>query len=415
MRNLRLVLLAVSLLAPAALLRADDDTTIVPEQPATPEALASIDEYGQMAHGAVVNGDMDMAEKFYQKLLAVTAPDDAKKAALFDMFETYRSRKVYSKAIAVGERVHQLFPSDPATPQLLLNLGRLYRETGAYELAIARFYNVLNAALRVDQAQFAKYQDFSTQAQFEIADTFMESGDLQQAARMYTLLDRLDLTPDKKVEAEFQAVYCGFLTGDNAGTVTAARQFLETNGATKYAAQTHYILSVALKAVGQPQQAADETMTLLRMEKQLEKTDADTWSYWQRKTGNQLANGFYQEADFVRALTLYQAMAKLSDDPAWQWPVIYQVGLCFERLRLPDRAAEAYHYIQDQAKKLQTAGKPMDQDLTELSHMAQWRGQHLQWQQGAEAQLSDLLGARAPADDPTPAAVPDPNKLTQNP
>jgi len=415
MRNFRLALLAVWLLLPAALLRADDDAVVVPQLPATPEALANIAEYGEMAHSAAMNGDMEMAETFYEKLLGVTAPDDVKKAALFDMFEVYRTRKVYSKAITVGERVHQLFPSDPGTPELLLKLGRLYRETGAYDLAIARFYNVLNAALRVDQADFAKYQGFSTQAQFEIANTFMESGDFQQAGRTYTLLNRLDLAPDKKTEAQFQAVYCGFLTGDYAGTVTAARGFLETNGDTKYAAQCHYILSVALKALGQAQAAADETLTLLRMEKAVEKTDAETWSYWQRKTGNQLANGFYQEGDSLRALTLYQAMAKLSDDPAWQWPVIYQVGLCFERLRLPDRAAEAYHYITDEAKKLQAAGKPMDQDLTELNHMAQWRSQHLEWQQGAEAQLSDLLGARAPADDPTPAVAPDPNNVTQNP
>jgi len=298
---------------------------------------------------------------------------------------------------------------------LLLKLGRLYRDMGAYDLAIARFYNVLNAALRVDQSEFARYQEFSTEAQFEIADTFMDSGDFQQAGRTYSLLDRLDLPPDKKVEAQFQAVYCGFLSGDYTGTVTAGRRFLETNGDTKYAAQCHYILSVALKALGQAQQAADETLTLLRMEKTVEKTDADTWTYWQRKTGNQLANGFYQEGDFVRALTLYQAMAKLSDDPAWQWPVIYQVGLCFERLRLPDRAAEAYHFILDEARKLQTAGKPLDEDLTELNHMADWRSQHLEWQQGAEAQLNDLLGNRAPADDLSPVVTPDPASLTQNP
>jgi tetratricopeptide (TPR) repeat protein len=415
MRKLRVALLAVSLLLPAALLRADDASAIVPQLPATPQALAEIAEEGDMAHQAALNGDMEMAEKFYQKVLAVEAPDDAKKKVLLDMFELYSAKKIYSKAIAVGERVHQMFPEDPSMPEMLLKLGRLYRETGAYDLAIARFYNVLNAALRVDQSEFTKYQGFSTEAQFEIADTFMESGDLQQAGRTYSMLDRLDLPPDKKVEAEFQAIYCGFLTGDNAGTVTAARGFLETNGSTKYAAQSHYILSMALKALGQAQQAADETLTLLHMEKQVEKTDAETWSYWQRKTGNQLANGFYQEGDYVRALTLYQAMAKLSDDPAWQWPVIYQVGLCFERLRLPDRAGEAYHYILDESKKLQAAGTPMGEDLTELTHMAQWRSEHLAWQTGAEAQLDDILGARAPADDPTAAAPADPNKVTQNP
>jgi tetratricopeptide (TPR) repeat protein len=227
----------------------------------------------------------------------------------------------------------------------------------------------------------------------------MTSGDYQQAERMYSLLDRLDLTPDQKAHAEFQIAYCAFLLADYSGAAAAARRFLETFGHTSYSPQCHYVLSMALKGLNRPQEAADEALTLLRMEKHAAKQDAEAWIYWQRKTGNQLANEFYQGGDFLRALAIYQAMAKLSDDPDWQWPVIYQVGLCFERLRLPERAGEAYHYIMDACKKVQAAGKPVGEDLTELSQMADWRSQHLEWQQGAETQLNDLLGPRAPADD----------------
>ena len=412
MRSPCLAVLAASLLLSGTSLLAEDDTAIVPQSPATPQALADIADFADTAHRAAAMGNADLAEKYYAKLLAIEAPDDAKKQALLDMFDFYSAQCVYSKAIAVGERIHQMFPTDPSTPELLLKLGRLYRDTGAYDLAIARFYNVLNAALRVDQAEFAKYQDFSKQAQFEIAETFMTSGDFQQAGRTYLLLERLDLTPDQKAHAEFQNVYCTYLTGDYTGAATAAKRFIESFGGSQYAAQCHYVLSMALKGLHRSQEATDETLVLLSMEKKLEKSDSATWTYWQRKTGNQLANGFYQEGDFLRALTIYQAMAKLSNNPDWQWPVIYQVALCFERLRLPDRAAEAYHYIMDESKKAQEAGKPMDEDLTELTHMADWRSQHLEWQQGAEAQLNDLLGARAPADDPDPAVD---QKVTQTP
>jgi len=376
-----------------------EDKPAAPEKPTSPATLAEISSYADMARRSAERGNLELAEKFYGRLLLVDAPDDAKKQALFDMFECYRARSMYSKAIAVGERVHQLFPADPATPELLLKLGRLYRETGAYDLAISRFYNVLNAALRVDQAEFARYKGYSTQAQFDIAETFMTSGDYQQAERMYKLLDRLDLTPDEKAHAEFQNAYCAFLLADYSGAAASARRFLEGFGQTSYSPQCHYVRSRALKGMNRPQEAAEEALTLLRMEKHVEKRDAEAWIYWQRKTGNQLANEFYQGGDFLRALAIYQAMAKLSTDPDWQWPVIYQVGLCFERLRLPERAGEAYHYILDECKKVQAAGKPVGEDLTELSHMADWRSQHLEWQQGAEAQLNDLMGPRAPADD----------------
>jgi tetratricopeptide (TPR) repeat protein len=395
-----LVFLAVALAAGTPLLLlAQTPVLAVPEPPVTPEARAEIAGYADMARRAAARGDLEIAEQFYNKLLIVNAPDSEKKNALLDMFEYYRTKHIYSKAIAVGERVHQLFPGDPAVPDLLLKLGQVYRDTGAYQLAIARFYNVLNATLRIDQEEFLKYKGLSTKAQFEIADTFMMSGDYKQAARMYSLLDRLELSSPEKAEAEFQFAYCSFLLADYSGAVTSAKRFLEAFGASDYAPQCHYVLSMALKALQRPQEAADETLTLLRMEKKAEQTDANTWIYWQKKTGNQLANEFYQQGDFLRALTIYQALAKLSEEPAWQFPIIYQVGLCFERLRFPDRAIEAYSYISDESKKSAAAGKPVSADLAELSKMAEWRSAHLEWQQSAEGQVNALLGARAPAED----------------
>jgi tetratricopeptide (TPR) repeat protein len=362
------------------------------ETPVSPQALAEIAANASLAHDAVMRGDIQVGEQFYQKLLAVDAPDSAKRQGLFDMFEVYRIRKIYSKAIAVGERIHSLFPDDPNAADVLLKLGRIYRETGAYQLATARFYNVLNAALRVDQSELAKYKDYSMQAEFEIADTYVDSGDYKQAARMYSLLDRLDLTQDQKAHTEFEGVYCTFLLGDYAGAVDAGRKFFESFGRSAYAPQCHYVVSVALKALGREQEAVDETLALLRMEKNVAKSDSDAWIYWQKKTGNQLANQMYQQGDYLRALTIYQAMAKLSDDPEWRWPVIYQVGLCFERLGLPDRATEAYQFIQDENKKAQAASKPIGDDLTQLVQMAEWRSGHVQWQQTTSAQLRDLLG-----------------------
>jgi tetratricopeptide (TPR) repeat protein len=237
MRSPCLAVLAASLLLSGTSLLAEDGAAIVPPSPATPQALADIADFADTAHRAAAMGNADLAEKYYAKLLAIEAPDDAKKQALLDMFDFYSAQCVYSKAIAVGERIHQMFPTDPATPELLLKLGRLYRDTGAYDLAVARFYNVLNAALRVDQAEFAKYQDYSMQAQFEIAQTFMTSGDYQQAGRMYMLLDRLELTPAQKAHAEFEGMYCNFLGADYEGTVKEARQFREAVSGTDYAPQ----------------------------------------------------------------------------------------------------------------------------------------------------------------------------------
>src|SRR5690606_38282313 len=98
-----------------------------------------------------------------------------------------------------------------------------------------------------------------------------------------------------------------------------------------------------------PQEALETVMTLLKEEDARKEKNPDKWIYWQKKTGNEFANGFYEQGEFMSALTIYQKLATLSKDPDWQWPVIYQMGLCFERLRLARRAAEAYKFIIDES------------------------------------------------------------------
>jgi lipopolysaccharide biosynthesis regulator YciM len=414
MKGLALVFTAALLLAAhIPTLRADDGADngiVVPDNaPVTQEAQDNIDNYGTLARSAAASGDMEMSEKYFTKLLDVNAPDSAKKKALFEMFECYASHHIDAKAIAVGERIHQLFPTDTQTPEMLLSLGRIYRSTGAFELATARFYNVLNATLRIDPSQFSDYQAMAKQAQFEIAETFVDSGDYKQAGRIYSMLDKLNLSSDQRAHAEFQKIYCSFLTGQYLVAVNDSNAYLHTYASSPYAAQCQYILSIALKALGRSQEATDATVALLRMEKKLAATnDNDTWTYWQRKTGNQLANGFYQEGDFLHALTIYQAMARLSDDPAWQWPVVYQVGLCFEHLGFPDRADEAYKFISTESDKAEKASKTLDEDLKELTQLADWRAQHIEWKTGAQAKIDDLLGPKSPAYFPGNSVAPAP-------
>lgn len=360
----------------------------------------------RLAREAAARNELDLAEKFYNKLLLINAPEADKKQSLLEMFDNYRVKKVYSKAITVGEKLQQMFPNDPALPEVLLKLGLLYRETGAYQLAIGRFYNVLNSVLRVDQDEFAKYKTLATRAQFEIAETFMAEGDYAQAQRVYSMLDRLELSSDDRARAQFKLGYSQFLLGNYAATITTARHFFESYGDTIYAPECHYVLSMALKARHQPEQAAEEVLALLRVESKKQKTDPARWVYWQRKTGNQIANELYEQGEMLRALSIYQALAKLDNDPGWQWPVIYQMGLCFERLRLPDRAREAYNYIVAERKKMETAGTPIGADLTETKEMAEWRSEHLDWQQTTKTQLEDLLGPKTLPEDVKVTALP---------
>ena len=68
-------------------------------------------------------------------------------AALAQMAAFYKERKMSAKAAAVYEKLLAMFPDDPENPARYLELGRVYREAGLYDLAVSRFYSVLNAAI----------------------------------------------------------------------------------------------------------------------------------------------------------------------------------------------------------------------------------------------------------------------------
>ena len=173
--------------------------------------------------------------------------------------------------------------------------------------------------------------------------------------------------------------------------------------------EARYLLATTLRQLNHPNEALTVTMELLRSEQSASADDAKRWAYWQRRTGNQLANDFFQQGDTMNALSIYQGLAALSPEPAWRLPVEYQIALCYERLRLADRAKAAYQSIVDGAAELANAksGAPVPPEMTELARMAAWRLTNLDWTDRTDHQLtlyfSTTTGQHAA---PAPATTP---------
>ena len=155
-------------------------------------------------------------------------------------------------------------------------------------------------------------------------------------------------------------------------------------------AEAHFVLASAFKQISQPQAALNEVLSLLQYQ-EARKEDAETWSYWKRRTGNQLGNEFYEQGDFDSALKIYQAMARLSDDPNWLWPSLYQMGLCFERLRLTVKAVDAYDLIINGADTVQKNGVKLPETLADIVEQVKWRRDHLNWQSDTQDQLQQIM------------------------
>lgn len=351
-------------------------------------------------------GDFGAAEIAYWQILNNRAYAKQEQSdALFGLGRMYRKQGVFTKASAVYEKFLKLYPDDPRVPDALLDLGRSQRAMGAYKNALNRFYNVINSTLKLPPESYEHYQLLAKTAQFEIAETHFETGNFTEAAKFFDRLRLLDLAPEDRARAHFKSA-CALLKGGEAEKAAAIfTQFIDQWPKDTNVPEARYLLALTLRQLGRSEEALTITLTLLRTEHSTADVDPKNWAYWQRRTGNQLANDFFQNGDTLSAVAIYEGLTHLSDNPAWRLPIIYQMGLCYERLRQTDRANQAYRDIVETVNR-PTGKNPVSGELTELARMAEWRIGQLDWNGRTDSQLDRFFSVNTtpPAPTPPPAA-----------
>jgi len=357
-------------------------------EPTAPAISAEARGLLKLGTNLTERADYPAAEIAYRQILysgTFTKPEQQE--ALIGMARCYRKQGTYTKAAAIYEKYLKEFPEDGRVPDVLLDLGRTLRAMGAYKLAIARFYSVLNSTLKLPADAFDHYQLLAKTAQFEIAETHFESGNYADAGKFFSRLRLLDLAPADRARAHFKSAYALQLAGDTDAAIATLRTYLEQWPHDENVPEARFLLATTLRKIGRSDEALAETFALLRGEKTQSEADPKRWAYWQRRTGNQLANEFFHAGDTPHALAIYQGLAALSNEPGWQLPVLYQVALCQEQLRAIDRARETYQNIVSTVAKAGNSSA----ELNELAKMAAWRITNMTWQDQADRKLNSAF------------------------
>jgi tetratricopeptide (TPR) repeat protein len=330
------------------------------------------------------------AERAYARILLLDVPVEARQEALLAIARMHGRTGDYVKSAAAYEKFARLFPGDIRLPEVFLEAGLLYREIGLPELAIAQFYKVMNSSLRMRADQFDAYRDIVLRAQVEIAETQFQSGNYREAASVFGRLMQLEIEPALRPEILFKWGYSHFLYGEPEKTAALMRTLLHDFGESPRATEARYLLVRSLQAKGRSEEAMTEGLKLLREREPTALHQAEEeWRFWQRAMGNPIANEFYRQGDYQRALAIYQALARLDRSPEWLWPVVYQIGLCFERLRQEQRALDAYRYLTDAAESAELDNPGAH--LETIVDMARWRKNHLDWQLSFNRAVDGLL------------------------
>jgi tetratricopeptide (TPR) repeat protein len=233
----------------------------------------------------------------------------------------------------------------------------------------------------------------------EIAHTHFAAGEFKKAGDLYSKIKLLKMSPEESSEVAFRLAYISYLSGEYANSLTAAQTFLDTFPSSPLAPEAQYLFIQSLKKLGRDTEAMKETIELLQAGQKYGKSKPAVWAYWQRKTGNEIANELYESGDAFGALTIYQKLAALNDAPDWRGPTIYQIGLCYERLRHFDRAREAYRYIIDKipASTNTASGVAIvGENVSTVRDMAEWRLEHLAWLEKTEKEMFPLINKPIP-------------------
>ncbi|MDQ8201581.1 tetratricopeptide repeat protein [Pelagicoccus sp. SDUM812003] len=363
---------------------------VEPKRELDPElASEQVMKYLEAAITEWKGGDVEFAEEYFSAALGVPTDVPEKEVVLSRMGQLYNEAGMFPKAAAVYERLATEFPDSRRLPEVYMEVGNLYRKMGAPELAISKYYMVLNSALNVSFDQLEKYRQLSLEAKMAIAETHKEREENQEAYRLYQSLFRLELKPVQRLRVHYRMCYLLYELGNYQQAVSQLKLFLDEYPDSPHNPELRYLLASSYEKLNRKPDALREVVTILQSQVNPDSTYNADANYWKQRTGNELANEFYEKGDFRSALTIYQALARYNSSPAWRWPAIHQIGLCFERLGLPDKAKLAYEEILNPE-----AGAIAEVELTEnlrsLRQMAQWRLEHLNWEDDLLARLQVL-------------------------
>ena len=102
------------------------------------------------------------------------------------------------------------------------------------------------------------------------------------------------------------------------------------------------------------------------------------WNFWKKKTGNYLANKFFEDNEYFNAYRIYSALREIDSTPSWQVPILYQIALCEEKLGNYVQAMETYSSIEEYVKSEEAReGMANNKYLNFVFGMAKWRREQL--------------------------------------
>jgi tetratricopeptide (TPR) repeat protein len=344
-----------------------------------------------------------LAEKAYVEVLESPAPMENKKRALHELAEVYVEMKMLAKAASTLENALATFSKSPDRPKTLYRLGEIYREMGLKDEAIAVFYRVLNSIVVTGEENLDRYMGTARLAQFEIARIHYEQEDHDRAYMLFDRIDLLELDDADRETVLYYKALSSLKAGHEQQALELMNEFTEAFPRSELLAEILYLKAEVLSRMDRLQASEDQLINLLEAVGPPGQENRAQWNFWRKQAGNRLANKYYRNGDYRVAIRIYQGMVGLEDSPEWQIPIIYQIGLAFEKAGIFDRARESYTYIVQETEALQ---EPLpSENLQTIVRSARWRQDLMDWRIELDQRRAELAADASRPSTPAPTGT----------
>ena len=331
----------------------------------------------------------------------------------------------------------------PSIPETHVRLGKVYRMLGAYRMALNKFYDAINATLTLPKSEAFELAERqkgrtlerrrdaeSNRAMYEIAETFMDSEDYDNAIKFFDRLRRLEdlddtdrgvvrfkqglahyrrasenlrkqesmerLPPEQKVDQELE--FDQTPRADFAKVKETLKGYGTLFPQSPYVPESHYLLALTYEQLNQDEESIQELLLLLKeadfnpdliadLEQGNAVRDRDIlainkmkaiWVFGKRKREIIWPTSFSEDAEFFNAYRIYSALRDIDQSPSWQIPVLYQIALCQEKLGTYVQAMETYSEIEEFVNSEGAReGLANSKYLEFVFGMAKWRREQL--------------------------------------
>lgn len=333
------------------------------------------------------------SEQQWQKAIEFLLPQELNQNLIKNLCKIYKT--LHSKTLyLMYEKYVETYPSAIDTPRVHLSLANFYLNCQAYERALYHFYKILNSALTVDAKNVSSYETYIIWAQLGIAQTYLEQQKYDEAYEFFTKIHLNDFESSIVLEVLFKEAVCAYRANHFNKAETLLKTYCSKEPNTPQFAKAYYYLIHCYKAMEDKENLLNTLFELLKLgqEKRIQQDDYwEKWDKYQTLSAKEIAQDFYTEGKLVDAIKLYQVLVDMRTTPEWQWPILCQMGLCYERLGLSLKSKAAYELIAHTKDQWNEKTIDWSEDLRNYQLQAKWHLEQLETYEKIKLNFEQLV------------------------